>query len=156
MTVEKIATDYTTYYIANDGRKWRDEEDCRQYEELLADPSPIKNLQFFDKDGNLIDVFSRKEIPWFCYLAITDKIQKYHWSVIKAIIGNEASDESSYQLPTSKGIWYNDWSEAYSGGYGYTGWVRTHDVNYFKRKIEECQNQIELLEKIQKAADKSK
>lgn len=155
MTVEKIATQYETYYIANDGKKWRSEEWCRQYEELLTDSSPIKNLQFFNGNGEPIDVFALGEIPCFCYLVLTDTIKKdYHWSVVKAIIGNRENDEASYHLPTSKGVWYNDWSEAFNGGYGRNGWVREDSIEYLESKIKSCQNKIKLLEKITKPLDK--
>ena len=148
MTVEKIATQYETYYIANDGKKWRSESWCKQYEELLADPSPIKNLKFFNSKGEPIDVFALGRIPCFCYLVLTNKIKDYHWSVIKAIIGNKENDEASYDLPTSKGVWYNDWSEAFSGGYGRNGWVQEDSIDYLECKIESYQDKLQLLKKI--------
>jgi hypothetical protein len=154
MTVEKIATQYETYYIANDGKEWRSEEWCRQYEELLADPSPLKNLKFFDSEGEPIDVFALGKIPCFCYLVLTDTIQKYHWSVVKAIIGNRENDETSYNLPTSKGVWYNDWSNAFNGGYGSNGWERADSIEYLEIKIKSCQDKINLLKKITKPLDK--
>ena len=122
MKVEKIATQYKTRYIAEDGTPWETEKLCRQYEELLEDSSPLKALNFFNNKGEPIDIFAIGEIPCFCYLVLTDKIENYYWQVIKAIIGNQDNDEISYDLPTSEGIWYNDWSEAFSGGYGRNGW----------------------------------
>jgi hypothetical protein len=154
MTIEKIATQYETYYIANDGRKWRCEEWCKQYEELLADPSPIKNLKFFDGEGEPIDVFARGKIPCFCYLVLTSTIKDYHWSVIKAIIGDRGNDETSYNLPNYKGVWYNDWSNAYNGAYGYNGWTTIDSIEALENKIKSCQNKIKLLEKITKPLDK--
>lgn len=153
MTVEKIATQYETYYIANDGRKWLCEEWCKQYEELLADPSPIKNLKFFDSEGEPIDVFARGKIPCFCYLVLTNTIKDYHWSVIKAIIGNRDNDEASYHLPNYKGVWYNDWSNAYNGAYGYNGWTTIDSIEALENKIKSCQSKIKLLEKITKPLD---
>ena len=154
MTVEKIATRYETYYISNDGKKWQSKEWCEQYEELLADSSPIKNLKFFDSDGEPIDVFALGEIPCFCYLVVTDRIKNYHWSVVKAIVGGGGNDERTYDLPTSKGVWYNDWSEAFSGGYGYNGWKQEDSIEYLESKIKSYQNKIKFLEKITKPLDK--
>lgn len=154
MTIEKIATQYETYYIANDGTQWRSEDLCREYEELLIDSSPIKNLKFFNHDGEPIDVFALGEIPCFCYLVLTENIKEYHWSIIKKIIGGRGNNETSYNLPTSQGIWYNDWSNAYSGGYGYNGWERVESIEYLESKIRGCQKQIKLLEKITKPLDK--
>lgn len=154
MTVEKIATQYETYYISDDGKKWHSEDWCRQYEKLLADPSPIKNLKFFNGNGEPIDVFALKEIPCFCYLVLTDEIKKYHWSVIKAIIGNRDNDEASYSLPTFKGVWYNDWSNAFNGAYGYNGWTTIDSIETLENKITSCQNKIKLLEKITTPLDK--
>jgi hypothetical protein len=154
MTIEKIATQYETYYISNDGKKWRSEEWCKQYEELLADPSPIKNLKFFNDNGEPIDVFARRAIPCFCYLVLTDEIKKYHWSVVKAIIGNRENDETSYNLPTYEGVWYNNWSNAFNGGYGPNGWEQEDSIKSLESKIKSYQNKIKLLEKITKPLDK--
>lgn len=154
MTVEKIATQYETYYIANDGKRWHCEERCKQYEELLADPSPIKNLRFFNNEGEPIDVFALGEIPCFCYLVLTDEVNKYHWSAVKAVIGNKDNDETSYNLPTSKGVWYNDWSNAFNGRYGSNGWERVDSIDYLESTIKSCQNKIKLLKKITKPLDK--
>lgn len=154
MTVEKIAAQCETCYIANDGTKWRSEEWCRQYEELLADPSPIKNLKFFDNNGDPIDVFALGEIPHFCYLVLTNKLKNYHWSVIKAIIGNRSNDATSCNLPTSRGVWHNDWSNAYNGGYEYNGWKQEESIEYLESKIKSYQNKIKFLKKITKPLDK--
>jgi hypothetical protein len=148
MRIEKIATQYETRFIAEDGKRWETEQLCEQYEELLKDPSPLKALRFFDGNGDPIDVFSLEEIPCFCYLVLTDRIN-YHWSVVKAIIGNIGrSDESSYKLPTSEGVWFNDWSNAYNGGYGYNGWVRVDSIESLENQIKGCQKKIKLLKKI--------
>jgi hypothetical protein len=149
MTIEKIATHYETYYVADDGKKWEEENWCRQYEELLADSSPIKSLHFFNSNGEPIDVFALKKIPCFCYLVLTDDIKRYHWSVVKNIIGNKDNDELSYDLPIFKGIWYNDWSSAVNGGYGYNGWVQMETIKCLEDEIKRCQNKINLLKKIQ-------
>ena len=150
MTTEKIAVQYETIYIANDGRQWNSEMLCKQYEELLADPSPIQNLKFFDNKGNSIDVFSLGCIPCFCYLVLTSEIKKYHWSVVKAIIGNRENDECSYDLPHFEGVWYNDWSNAFNGGCGSNGWARQSSIQSLENEIASCQRKINLLKKIQK------
>ena len=150
MRVEKIATQYETYYIANDGKQWRCEHLCKQYEELLADPTPLKKLKFFDGKGEPIDVFAIKEIPAFCYLVLTEEPPKYNWEVIKAIIGNRDNDESSYHLPIYSGVWYNDWSNAYNGGYGYNGWEVVESIQTLENQIKSRQEKIKLLQKISK------
>ena len=154
MKIEKIATQYETRYIAEDGTQWNTEWLCKQYEELLKDASPLKTLKFFNSKGEPIDVFALGQIPYFCYLVLTNEIIDYHWSVVKAIIGNKENDEVSYHLPTSEGVWYNDWSNAFNGGYGSNGWVREDSIEYLERKIQNCQNKIELLKKIIKPIDK--
>ena len=152
MTTERIATQYETRYIAKDGTEWKADWLCEQYEDLLDNPAPIKALKFFNGEGEPIDVFALGEIPHFCYLVLTKPIKNYHWSVIKAIIGSKDNNETSYGLPTSQGIWHNDWTNAYSGGYGFNGWKRENDIEYLENKIKSYQNKIKFLKKLSKTS----
>ena len=151
MKVEKIVREYDEVYIAEDGTKWYSENLCKDYEELLKDPSPIKSLKFFDSKGDPIDVFALGEIPKFSYLFIAENRNKYyHWSVVKTIIGKQDNDTDSYDLPLLQGIYYNDWSEAFNGGRGFNGWRRIEEsIESLEDKIKRCQKGIELLKKIQ-------
>ena len=150
MRVEKVPVEFETRYIANDGKVWQTRIECEQYEELLADPSPLKDLSFFDNNGNPIDIFQLKEIPTFSYLVLTNDIKRYRPTVVKVIVGvSYGSDMSSYDLPTEQGIWYNDWSNAYSGAYGSNGWVRQPSIELLQCKINSCQNKIKLFQKMQ-------
>ena len=150
MIVEKVPVEFEERYIANDGKVWQTQIECEQYEELLADPSPLRNLSFFDRDGNPIDIFQMKEIPAFSYLILTDDIKRYYQpTVVKAIVGNPYdSDTSSYALPTKQGIWYNDWTNAYNGAYGSNGWVRQPSIKSLQCTINSCQRKIELFQKM--------
>ena len=149
MIVEKIPVEFEEHYIANDGKVWQTQIECEQYEELLADPSPLRNLSFFDSNGNPIDIFRMKEIPAFSYLVLTDDIKRYQPPVVKAIVGNPyGCDTSSYDLPTEQGIWHNDWTNAYSGAYGPNGWVRQLSIESLQYKINSCQRKIELFQKM--------
>lgn len=154
MRIEKIATEYETRYISDDGKEWKAKWLCQQYEELLKDPTPLKTLKFFDSEGEPIDVFALKEIPCFSYLVITEDIANYDSSVVKAIIGSQEYSETSYNLPTFKGVYYNDWSEAFNGGYGRNGWVEEDSIEWLERRIKSCQNKINILKKITKPLDK--
>jgi hypothetical protein len=124
--------------------------ECEQYEELLADPSPLKDLSFFNSDGNPIDVFQLKDIPAFSYLVLTNDIKRYHQTVVKAIIGNPHDCvTSSYSLPAKQGIWYNDWSNAYNGAYGLNGWVKQPSIKSLQCEINNYQRKIQLFQKMQ-------
>ena len=151
MKVEKVIREYDEIYIAEDGTRWSSEQLCKQYEELLKDPSPIKSLEFFDSKGNPIDIFALGEIPKFSYLYIAKNRTKYYdWFVIKAIIGKKDNDIESYDLPMSKGFYYNDWSEALNGSRGFNGWKRIEEtIKSLENKIKGHQDRIDFLKKIQ-------
>ena len=150
MRIEKIPVEFEERYIANDGRVWRTQTECEQYEELLADPSPLKNLSFFDSEGNPIDIFQLKEIPAFSYLILPNNIKRYQSTVVRAIVGYPyACDTDSYRLPTEQGIWYNDWSNAYNGAYGSNGWVRQPSIESLQNEIIEYQRKIKLFQKME-------
>ena len=148
METIKIPVEYKTYYVANDGKKWKSQKQCEQYEQLLADPSPLRELSFYDNKGKPLDVFALKDIPVFSYLVLRNDIEDYDPEVVKAIIGYSYYSEQSYHLPTTQGIWYNDWSNAYSGGYGFNGWVQCDTIDTLLRKIEKCQNKIKFFQQI--------
>ena len=76
----------------------------------------------------------------------------YDRKVVKIIIsGNKSNDDlESYDLPTSAGVWYNDWTNAYSGEYGFNGWVHEWSIETYQQKIKEMQNKVLLLSKILK------
>jgi hypothetical protein len=150
MKIEKIATQYETRYISNDGKMWETEQECQQYEELLADPTPLKKLSFYDSEGNSIDIFARKEIPPFAYLVLTEPIKRYHGKVIKTLLGHRGNDDTSFMLPTKVGVWYNDWSEAYNGGYGWNGWKQEPSIDDLQWEVDYRKRKIEFLKKIQK------
>lgn len=149
MIVEKIPVKFEERYIANDGKIWQTPIECEQYEELLADPSPLKDLSFFDNCGNPIDIFQLKEIPAFSYLVLTDDIKRYLPTVVKAIVSNgRGCDTASYSLPTERGIWYNDWTNAYNGAYGSNGWVQQPSIEALQCEINNCQRKIKLFQKM--------
>ena len=150
MRVKKMPVEFEERYIANDGKVWRTKIECEQYEELLADPSPLKDLSFFDNEGNPIDIFQLKHIPAFSYLVLTNGIKRYLPTVVKAIVGDPYDcDTSSYSLPTEQGIWYNDWSNAYEGAYGANGWRRQPSIKSMQCEINSYQNKIKLFQKMQ-------
>jgi hypothetical protein len=155
MKTIKIATEFSIKYASIDGKQWDNKTQCKQYEQLLADPSPLKELCFYDDDGKRIDIFALHDIPMSVYLVLTHDIPQYNAKVIKEIINNPRSDETSFNLPTKKGIWYNDWSNAYNGSFGGNGWTKClsideiqHEIYMCKQKINMYQQKIEFYSKI--------
>lgn len=148
MITEKRPVIYKNVYIANDGIIWDKESQCTQYEELLKDLTPLKDLKFFDSKGNLIDIFKEKNIPPFSYLMITKDTERYDREVIQYLVTGKKGDNVSYELPNAIGLYYNDWTEAYSGGYGSNGWVESKSTADLEYIISECQRQIAIYQKI--------
>jgi hypothetical protein len=148
----KVPIEYATTYVANDGVEWSTKHQCEQYEKLLNDTAILKSLNFYNQEGNPINIFELKRIPAFSYLVLTQDIERYDSKVIKAIIcGNRTNDDlASYDLPTSAGVWYNDWTNAYSGEYGFNGWIKEWSIDTYQQKIKEMQNKVLLLSKILK------
>jgi hypothetical protein len=148
MEIIKITIEFETRYVSNDGEKWKCQKQCEQYEQLLADPSPLHELAFYDVEGEPLDVFALKDIPAFSYLVLKNDIERYDPEVVKTIIGYCYNSNESFHLPTTKGIWYNDWANARNGSYGFNGWVRCDTIDTLLIMIEECQNKIKLFQQI--------
>lgn len=149
MKIEKVPVQYETTYVAVDGTQWRTERQCLQYEALLKDPSPIRELSFFDSYAEPLDVFAEHRIPDFAYLCIKQPIQEYDWRVVAKIIGDTNPHEATYTLPKYRGVWHNDWSNAYSGGYGFNGWREQESIDTLEHKIMFCQEKIDFLKKME-------
>jgi hypothetical protein len=148
MKIEKIPVEYEERYVSEDGKTWKTRWECEQYEELLADPTPLRELSFFDCKGNPIDIFQLKDIPVFSYLVLRQKIKSYSPKVVHAIIGASCSNDESFRLPTTEGVWYNDWSNAYNGAHGSNGWMQEPTINELQRKIKQCEEKIEKFQKM--------
>ena len=149
MKIEKIPVEYEEQYVSEDGKIWKTRWECEQYEELLADPTPLHELSFFDCKGNPIDIFQLKNIPAFSYLVLHQNFKSYSPKVVNAIIGAGCySNDESFRLPTTEGVWYNDWSNAYNGAHGSNGWMREPSINELQRKIKHCQEKIEKFQKM--------
>jgi hypothetical protein len=108
----------------------------------------LRELSFFDCKGNPIDIFQLKDIPVFSYLVLRQKIKSYSPKVVHAIIGASCSNDESFRLPTTEGVWYNDWSNAYNGAHGSNGWMREPTINELQRKIKQCEEKIEKFQKM--------
>lgn len=148
MEIIKTPIGFRTEYISNDDKKWATQKQCEQYEQLLEDPTPLKELSFFDRKGNPLDIFALEEIPPFSYLVLKKDIEHYDPEVVKKIIGSKSATTSDYELPTTRGIWFNDWSSAYNGGYGVNGWKECETIKTLQNTIKRCQEKIELFQKI--------
>lgn len=151
MEIRKIPVVFEEQFIAIDGKVFQFQSTCEEYEQLLLDPTPLCNLSFFDKHGERLDIFAIHEIPPFSYLVLQHEIPDFDPEAVQAIIGaDETLDFTSFNLPHTTGIWYNDWGNSYSGGRGRDGWRRCPSIEELQDTISSCQNQIELFNKLQK------
>lgn len=79
---------------------------------------------------------------------ITKDTERYDGEVIQYLVTGKKGDNVSYELPNAVGLYYNDWTEAYSGGYGSNGWVEPQSTADLEYIISECQRQIAIYQKI--------
>ena len=143
MEIIKVPTQFEERYVAIDGKQWSTQYQCEQYECLLSDPSPLKNLLFYDTNGNPVDIFILKNIPHFTYLILKQDIKHYDSSVVKAIVGSN-KDDISFNLPFTAGIWFNDWTNAYNGNCGSNGWRKCPSIKELQSKIKLYQQKIDF------------
>lgn len=149
MEIRKIPVVFEEEFIAIDGKVFQYQNTCKQYEQLLLDPTPLRDLSFFDKHGKRLDIFALHDIPPFSYLVLKHNISDFDPEAVQAIIGaDDTLDFISFNLPHTAGIWYNDWTNSYSGDHGCNGWRRCPSVEELQATISSCQNQIELLNKL--------
>ena len=128
-------------YIANDGRKFDNEYLCRIYETYA--PKTIYDVlkDYIKADEQVLNKLKGNEFPAFSYIVILKNIPKEIRSYINII---EKKSNSS-GCPNTDYInfpclFYNNWSNAYSGSYGRNGWIKVGTK-------EDLQNEKELIEK---------
>jgi hypothetical protein len=149
MEIKKTPVVFEEEFISVDGKSFQFQDTCEQYEQLLLDSTPLRNLSFFDKAGEPLDIFALHDIPPFSYLVLKHDIPDFDPEAVQAIIGaDDTLDFISFSLPHTVGIWYNDWTNSYSGGYGRNGWRRCPSIEELQATISSCQNQIALLNKL--------
>ena len=148
MKIIEMPVEFKTYYFSNDDKEWKSQKQCEQYEQLLVDPSPLRKLSFYNSNGEPLDVFALRNIPHFSYLVLKNNIEHYDPEVVRTIIGCQDYADESFRLPTTKGIWYNDWSNAYNNRWGANGWVECDTIDTLLLMIKECQHKIKLFQRI--------
>ena len=109
-------------YIAENGKSFESEKDCIEYEFFIKNKEKIlsKIIFFREVEKNSFKEISYSEIKPFDYCCLLDDTYiQYHKH-----FDNYAEPCGIYDLRCvqKKGIYYLDYSNAYSGGYGFNGW----------------------------------
>lgn len=139
-TKEKVITTEITY-IADDGKTFRRKKDCEIYEKYapLSIYDIIKDYCIIEEED--IEDFKNNITPHFSYIVVTKKIpdDKVYYCELLCTDGVPNLTLKN-QEPT---LFYNDYSNAYAGGYGANGWVEKGSKKDIQNKIEEYEKLLE-------------
>ena len=116
---EKIEVVYV--YKASDGKEFKEQRECKKYEDFLAigKGKILNEFKFFKIDNN--QIIELQEPEHFCYcVVIGSKYEEYRHYLDYPYTPYE--NQNQYSLLEREGLYYNDWSNAYSGDHGFNGW----------------------------------
>lgn len=143
MTIEEKVIGTRLIYIANDGKVFQCRRSCEVYEKYtpLSIYDIIKDYCIIEEQD--IESFKNNKPPHFSYIIVTKKIPDDKVDYCKILCPTDGVPNLTLknQKPT---LFYNDYHNAYAGGYGANGWVEKGTKKDIQNKIEEYE---ELLEK---------
>ena len=141
-------------YIANDGKEFSKERDCEIYEKYYPQTiyDIIKDYCIIEKESDVKN-YKNNTVPVFTYLLVTKEIPDDKIDYCKIIEKGSKSYIPNIDYNNKPTLFYNNWTNACNGGYGFNGWEKIGDKERLEKKIENYKN---LLEKYEKMLDKLK
>lgn len=143
-------------YIVN-GITFNSYREAESYQNLLDNPNVLETLEFVSSEGEVLvanDFIRERRIPDFCYLKVTEDLpfDIYVTSFLCFINNNQKicvhHSESNDYIPTAKGIYYNNYTNAWSGGWGNNGFERIRTLEKLEKDKSEIESKIEKTKKI--------
>lgn len=142
MTIEEKVIETRLTYIANDGKVFQRKRDCEVYEKYtpMSIYDVIKDYCIIEEQ--YIEGFKNNTPGHFSYIIVTKKIPDDKVEYCKLLSTDGVPNLTlKNQEPT---LFYNDYRNAYAGGYGLNGWREKGSKKEIQNKIKEYE---ELLEK---------
>ena len=133
--------------------------DC--YNDLLENPKVLEKIKIVDEDGNKIPLSTLTDhFPYFCYLEITEDLPfTIYVESLFTYLNNHRNfslhKEDNVSLPREKGFYFNDYSNAYNGGYGSNGFEKLKSMEYLEEEKRVIEVRIERLKKVSKFFEKT-
>lgn len=153
---KRIPCEWKEEYSVN-GVTFDSYHEAESYQNLLNNPNILTKLEFVSHKGEKLvanDFLRAKDIPEFCYLKVKEDLPFaiYITSFLYFVNNNQKlwtfNSEINNKLPSKKGIYYNNYSNAYNGGYGRNGFEKIATLEELEIKKKEIENKIERTKKI--------
>ena len=115
-------------YEAIDGKKFTSENDCQLYEEYLAIKDKVwSDFIFFHQDYKTKDFIIVEEPEAFDYAVVVENT----YAKYRKFLPRDFAD-----LKRKGGLYYRDYSNAFSGGNGWNGWRYVCDCREIENLIK--------------------
>ena len=152
MEVKSKVVQIAKTYIANDGKEFSKKRDCEIYEKYYPQTiyDIIKDYCVIEKESD-IEKYKNNKVPVFTYLLVTKAIPDDKIDYCEIIEKDSKSYIPNIDYSDKPTLFFNNWTNAFNGGYGFNGWERVGDKDRLEKKIENYKN---LLEKYEKMLDK--
>lgn len=144
MKTERKIIEEKIIYVADNGKKFKNEYDCEIYEEYF--PMTIYDIiqEYCIIEERDIEDYKNNKIPHFSYLILMKEIpedkRRYCEIIEKGCSCNGVPSPLYCENPT---LFYNDWSNAYNGGYGSNGWKKIGTKEDILKRIEQDKKMLE-------------
>ena len=145
MKVERKVIEEKVIYVADNGKKFDNEYDCEIYEKYF--PMTIYDIiqEYYIIEEKNIEDYRNNKIPHFSYLILIKELpkdKKRYCEIIEKKPNCSGLPSYDYDLEDPV-LFYNDWSDAYNGGYGRNGWEVRGTKEYILKCIERDKKLLE-------------
>lgn len=144
MKVVQETIEVKEMYIAEDGRKFKSKNDCLIYEKY----GKINLMQLVEKyvkvSATTREKIAKREVPKFEYALGVEEmpydIQRY-LKITKL-------DEIVPVVQSKNVLYYCDWTNSFSGGYGFSGWIGIGTKDSLETEKSRIQAHLDNLSKL--------
>lgn len=153
---KKIPCDWKKEYSVN-GIAFDSYYEAESYQNLLDNPNILEKLEFVSFNGETLvadDFIKERSIPEFCYLKVTENLPfNIYVSSFLCFINNHQKIfvhhcESNICIPNTKGIYYNNYSSAYNGGWSGNGFEKVSTLEELEKEKNDIEKKINKTKKI--------
>jgi hypothetical protein len=136
------------------GIRFKDYSVAESYVNLMKHPEVLDSLKFVNRYGQPIPYENFTDsIPAFCYLSVEKELPFVVYVESLFAFLNKHNNfnsrmESNSNIPYAVGIYYNDYTEAFNGGYGANGFTRVSSLDKLYAEKKRLDEKIENVEKI--------
>ena len=144
------------YHYKVDNFTFYDFNTAMSYEQITENPQVLKLIELVSAKGEIISLnnIDDNSFPAFCYMKIKEDLPFIIYTKALFTYLNQTDTFVSHReyneiLPRTKGIYYNNYSNAFNGSYGFNGFEPIKSLDELEKQKIAIEVEIENTKKIE-------